>query len=196
MDTFLTESEIKSLLVRERYYRDTNQWEKLRSSYHPDASRTHIDITWFQGDIDGFVAGSRAMATGGTGALHSISPVEVHLNGDKAVTESTGTVAVRFDYEGRSFDSVTGTRFISKLERVSGQWKLLSLEAIYTRDAITPVLPGGGEVVLPVEGRESYKCLSWVLGLRGFKIKQDLPGVDDPASAARVMDEAMAWLSK
>jgi hypothetical protein len=46
MDTFLTESEIKSLLVRERYYRDTNQWEKLRSSYHPDASKTHIDITW------------------------------------------------------------------------------------------------------------------------------------------------------
>jgi hypothetical protein len=46
MDTFITESEIKSLLVRERYYRDTNQWEKLRSSYHPDASRTHIDITW------------------------------------------------------------------------------------------------------------------------------------------------------
>lgn len=46
MDNILIEAEIKSLLVRERYYRDTGQWEKLRASYHPDASKTHIDITW------------------------------------------------------------------------------------------------------------------------------------------------------
>lgn len=40
------ELQIKSLLVRERYYRDTCQWEKLRAAYHPDPSRTHIKITW------------------------------------------------------------------------------------------------------------------------------------------------------
>jgi hypothetical protein len=42
----LTEAEIKSLVVRERYYRDTCQWEKLRNSYHPDPAKTHIEITW------------------------------------------------------------------------------------------------------------------------------------------------------
>lgn len=40
------ESEIKSLLIRERYYRDTAQWEELRRSYHPDAGQTRIDISW------------------------------------------------------------------------------------------------------------------------------------------------------
>lgn len=40
------EIEIKSLLVRERYYRDTCQWEKLRGCYHPDASKTSISISW------------------------------------------------------------------------------------------------------------------------------------------------------
>jgi hypothetical protein len=45
-DEWLTELEIKSLLVRERYYRDTAQWQKLRESYHPDASKTHINISW------------------------------------------------------------------------------------------------------------------------------------------------------
>lgn len=40
------ESEIKSLLTRERYYRDTAQWEELRRCYHPDAGQTKIDISW------------------------------------------------------------------------------------------------------------------------------------------------------
>lgn len=41
-----SESEIRSLLARERYYRDTRQWQRLRESYHPDPSKTMIDISW------------------------------------------------------------------------------------------------------------------------------------------------------
>ena len=45
-EKLLNELEIKSLLIRERYYRDTFQWAKLRQSYHSDASKTHIKISW------------------------------------------------------------------------------------------------------------------------------------------------------
>lgn len=45
-ERLLDEMEIKSLIVRERYYRDTQQWAKLRQSYHSDASKTHIKISW------------------------------------------------------------------------------------------------------------------------------------------------------
>lgn len=38
--------EIRSLIVRERYYRDTGQWSKLRGAYHPDASKTKVRISW------------------------------------------------------------------------------------------------------------------------------------------------------
>jgi hypothetical protein len=38
--------QIKSLHVRERYYRDTSQWQKLRDSFHPDANKTKINISW------------------------------------------------------------------------------------------------------------------------------------------------------
>jgi hypothetical protein len=41
----LTEMEIKSLLTRERFYRDSCQWKKLRESYHPDDSQTYINIS-------------------------------------------------------------------------------------------------------------------------------------------------------
>ena len=47
VDRILAEAEIKSLVVRERYYRDSGQWDKLRNSYHPDASKTSINISWY-----------------------------------------------------------------------------------------------------------------------------------------------------
>ena len=43
----LAEAAIKSLVIRERYCRDSGQWQKLRDCYHPDASKTMIDITWY-----------------------------------------------------------------------------------------------------------------------------------------------------
>jgi hypothetical protein len=45
-DKLLDELEIRNLVVRERFYRDTHQWPKLRQSYHPDATKTHIRISW------------------------------------------------------------------------------------------------------------------------------------------------------
>ncbi|KAI9367264.1 hypothetical protein BJX61DRAFT_321457 [Aspergillus egyptiacus] len=196
-DAILAQSSIKSLLVRERYYRDTCQWQYLRDCYHPDASRTHIEITWYQGDIDGFVRGSEGMATGGTGAVHTICPVEVHLNGDKALSESTGSISIRFPFEGVQYDCVSFTRFISRLQKIDGHWKLLTLEAIYDRDTITPVLRGtSASFPIAAGTRESYKCIAWCLSQKGFKIKEDLPGTDDPASCDKLMKESFDWLRK
>ncbi|GKZ40115.1 hypothetical protein AbraIFM66950_002418 [Aspergillus brasiliensis] len=193
----LAEAQIKSLLVRERYYRDTCQWEQLRACYHPDASKTHIEITWFQGDIDGFVEGSKGMATGGTGAVHTVCPVEVHLHGEKALSESTGSISIRFQHDGSFFDCVSYTRFISRLEFVGGEWRLLTLEAIYDRDLITPVIPQRtAEFHFPKDARESYRCISWVLSQKGFSIKQDLPGIDDQTSCAQLMEASFNWLGK
>jgi hypothetical protein len=136
------------------------------------------------------------MATGGTGAIHTICPVEVHLNANKAVTESTGSISIRFSYNGVQYDCVSFTRFISRLECVHGDWKLLTLEAIYDRDYIMPTVPPSESVNLPLSenGRESYKCISWVLSQKGFDVKQDLPGVDDPSSCTRLIKEHLEWL--
>jgi hypothetical protein len=43
----LAESEIRGVLIRERFYRDSSQWTKMRDCYHPDASLTLIDISWY-----------------------------------------------------------------------------------------------------------------------------------------------------
>ena len=38
--------EIANLLKRERFYRDTAQWDLCRAAFHPDASKTRIDVAW------------------------------------------------------------------------------------------------------------------------------------------------------
>ena len=40
-------SEIARLLKQERFYRDTGRWELCRSAFHPEASKTYINVAWF-----------------------------------------------------------------------------------------------------------------------------------------------------
>ena len=58
------------------------------------------------------------MISGGTDAVHTICPVEIHLNGKKALTESTGSISIRLQHGGQSFESISYNRFISRLEFV------------------------------------------------------------------------------
>ncbi|RVX73374.1 hypothetical protein B0A52_03016 [Exophiala mesophila] len=168
-DTWVAESEIKSLLIRERYYRDTQSWDALRSCYHPDASITNIRISWFSGDVDGFVQGSKAMAKSGTLASHTIQPVEVHIKGSKAVSVSTGSVQIRLILDDIEYDMTSWVIFLSRLSLVSSsrtaQWRLLSLEAVYDRDSIAatkPIVNTSRAIELSPNARPSYKYLEWL----------------------------------
>ena len=140
----LTEAEIRSLLIRERFYRDAGEWQKLRGCYHPDASLTLIDITWYvrceekdipfpihvnesilrrdlaryKGDADGFVRRSEEMAAAGSQAIHTIQPVEIEVNGSKGFAQSVGTIATRFERDGNQYDMVSKCRMLSRLMQV------------------------------------------------------------------------------
>ena len=150
----------------------------------------------FNGDVNGFVAGSEKMAGGGSTSTHSICPVEIHVHGDKALSESTGSIMARFQHGGASYDCTSYARFVSRLQRVDGDWKMLTLEAIYERDTIQPSFPGVPSAP-PLDiktGRESYKCLGWLLSQKGFNVDQGLPGTDLPESVQSFMEEHSQWL--
>ncbi|GAB7333981.1 hypothetical protein MBLNU13_g06085t1 [Cladosporium sp. NU13] len=198
---------IKSLLIRERYYRDSAQWDKLRQSWHPEANTTSLKISWFTGPIDAFVTASQRMLASGTLSTHTIQPAEVEINGNKAIAASTGSVSVRAAVEGVEYEMVSLVRFHSRLvhccpdDSQQGAWKLVSLEAVYDRDYVIPTARSDGAQANPrievaVGARESYKYLEWMLGNRGFAIARDLPGLDDESSVRKVMDEAQEWLWK
>lgn len=136
------------------------------------------------------------MSRGSSSTSHAIQPVEVHFNGNKAVSESTGAIHARFKHEGVSYDCISYGRFISRLERDGDEWKLCTLEVIYDKDALQPVTPGGSAqtIQLDPEARESYKCLHWVLAQNGYAIDRSLPGTDQPGSGEKLMRDSFEWL--
>lgn len=137
------------------------------------------------------------MAKGAASTSHSVCPVEVHLRGDKAVSESTGAIYARFKFDGVEYDITSFGRFVSRLARDGAEWKLCSLEVIYDRDALQPVIPGNAAkaVQLDSKARDSYKCLSWVLAQNGLTIDQELPGTDRPGSGEALMKHCFDWLN-
>ncbi|KAL3442488.1 hypothetical protein BJX65DRAFT_299000 [Aspergillus insuetus] len=205
MEPLLDEVAIKALVTKERYYRDSAQFDALRECYHPDASQTCIDITWYQGDVDGFVAGSREMAArGGGSTIHTITPVDVRINGGKAFCVSVGSIISRFSSGGVDYDLVSHCRFLSRLQKEgdSGNrgWMMLSMEVIYIHDGIIPAIPADIDVQFQAAvdagttTRESYKYLALVLLQRGYRVKDSLPGVDDPQRLEAVMQKNLSWL--
>lgn len=136
------------------------------------------------------------MATGGTAAIHSICPVKVHIKGERVISESTGSISIRFPYKEAEYDCVSFTRFVFRLERVNDEWKLLTLDGVYDRDTITlHYLISAVDAPIP-EGRESYKCISWVLAQKGFKITQNLPGTDTPGACTKLTKEVFTGLNE
>ncbi|KAL3483971.1 hypothetical protein BJX62DRAFT_230629 [Aspergillus germanicus] len=193
----IDEADIRFLIGRERYFRDTRRWKELRAAYHPDASRTYVHISWYKGDIDGFVAGSERLDTSSVSIIHKISPAITAFNGDKALCESVGDITARFTASnGYEYDLISTARFISRLEKLESKWYMLSLEVIYIRDIIYPVgvSPTPDYSSIRDWPRKSYQFVAWHLKDRGVEPASDLPGEDDPASEREVLDRNHEWL--
>lgn len=47
-------AEIANLLKRERFYRDTAQWDLCRAVFHPNTPITYINVAWFVLSISPF----------------------------------------------------------------------------------------------------------------------------------------------
>jgi len=112
--------------------------------------------------------------------------------------ESYGEIIGRAMLDGIDYDMRSSGTFIVKLIRLSGEWKIVSLECVYDKDNLVPIqaqksLPGGPlEIDFP---RESYKGLAYVLQkLGGYRIDENLPGFDRPEKALELLEKSRNWV--
>lgn len=136
------------------------------------------------------------MAEKGVRGIHNISPVLVHFQGDKAVSESVGSILTPFDVDGASYELSACLTFVSRLQNTDRGWRLLTFEAIYDYDKITSVVPWETSRldVSADDARKSYRCMSWLLSARGYQISQTLPGRDRPDLVDEFMKAHLEWL--
>lgn len=142
-------------------------------------------------------------ATPNTTSHHVIHPIEALINGDRALCVSTADLTVRAIIEGVEVDITSFVRFINRVVRtvVPGghkEWRILTFQPTYVSDDINMTGIGADSKKLIVEvdeeARPTYKYIEWVLSQRGLQVGRDLPGVDIPETAEKVVKDAEAWL--
>ncbi|MDB4987930.1 MAG: hypothetical protein JWN04_3108 [Myxococcaceae bacterium] len=182
--------DIARLVQEERHWRDLGQWDRMRQAYVDHAS---IRVTWFHGEIDAFIAGSKQLR--GAQSKHRLSPTIVSVKGDRALAESSAAIELRFPVEGVLADITSSCRLLSRVLRTPQGWRLVSLDAIYEKDFIAPVLPGE-RLTMDTDRlsslRPSYRFLAYV---SGRPIPDDLPGDDRPELTKALYSEAERWLA-
>ncbi|GIC93047.1 uncharacterized protein Aud_009526 [Aspergillus udagawae] len=210
--------EIANLLKRERYYRDTGQWCLCRAAFHPDPSRTHINVAWYAGQVEEFVHQSAKIHQGKVNIIHSsFDPVDIRVKGRRATSEAFCMITSSISLHGVDYELSSYIRLASRLEKYPGeadknsnagpgsdQWRMLSLEAIYVRDRLVRAFPDlGGDAPAPcslaeqaeVEGYpRSYRNMALVMLKRGLSPRPDLPNEDDQESVRRVLRRNQEFL--
>jgi hypothetical protein len=118
--------------------------------------------------------------------------------GDRALCEAYGTINTRTMLNETEYDLSSSATFLFRLVRVvEGEctdWKIVSLECVYDKDNLVPVINPPKEHLVIEYPRESYKCLATVLEKSGkYEVDAELPGWDRPAEAQAVLLAARNW---
>jgi SnoaL-like domain len=185
---------IADLVRMERFHRDRRRWDELADDYVEDS---RVKTTWFEGTGREFADASRDMAQRGRESIHLITPTEIRINGDRALSESHAQIHNRSVVHDVEVDMVQYCRFFSRVVRTPAGWRLASFDGIYHKDVIAPVVPGER---LPIDWermrglRPSYRVWAYMISLRGYEIGQDELGDDRPDLLEPFYAAAERWL--
>ncbi len=185
---------ISQLILRERESRDLGLWERMLDCFHPDSI---VRISWFNGSGPDFVKGSIDMAKRGMLAKHRLSPVHVTLHGDKAMASLPSIIEIPTLIDGIELILSAYGRFLYRVEKRAGKWRIFSFECVYVRDEFTPAILGQTVNIDPEEMkafRASYRNLSYSLSKSGYEVNHDLPGEDKPETVEKLLMEINQWM--
>lgn len=128
-----------------------------------------LTVICVKGGPDGFVNGSiktteRAKASPGVPPAHQLGPPAVWLSPDQSkatilMGAVIGSRQMVTDSRNNSVlvDMSSNTRLVYTTRKEDDVWKIMSLDCIYSKDAMTPAIPGQSFVIDPADVRE-FRC--------------------------------------
>ena len=185
--------QIRDLLENWVVWRDSGDWERLRSLWHPNG---RMVATWTEGTGDAFVAICRAGWANGVTVTHRLGGSSIELNGTRALAQTRVTISQRAPVEGVPCDVTCIGRFYDFLERRDGGWGLVLRQSIYELDRLDPVTPGTVPVLdaalldrFPI----GYRHLAYLQTRIGYDVTPNLAGLRGPEVAA-LYERGASWL--
>jgi len=120
------------------FARDQGRWDDLAAIFHPGGE---IAVSWFRGPYPEFVAHCRNNYGRGSEAKHLLWPARVARNGARATAETNVAILVRQTIDGVAVDLTSYSRFLDRLERRDGAWRIVERATLYEKDRLDPVEP-------------------------------------------------------
>ena len=180
------------LIVSWGLYRDQRRWPELLTTFHPDGE---IAVSWFRGAFMQFVEHCKR----GGPSKHLIMPPLLRVNGDRATAETTIVILVRQNIEGLAVDMTSRARFLDRLERRGGGWKILERAAVYEQDRLDPVAPSEAFARMMQQAQvaqypEPYRYMALRLAAAGRPLAEPVHYDGAPHTQALAVGYA-AWLA-
>ena len=186
------------LLVRElienwAIWRDAMMWDRFRTVWHPEGQ---MWATWFQGPYEEFIRVTREGYARGVRIVHLLGGSSIDIKGKRAIAQTRVTISQRAPVEGVLCDVVCTGRFYDFLEKRKGRWGLVLRRLFYEQDRLDPVDPAATLKLDPAlldRFPIGYRHLAYLQTRIGYKVKEDLPGLDGPEADA-LYARGAAWL--
>ena len=149
----IARAEITDVLTRYVRGADRNDWELVRSCYHPDATDDH---GLYSGDVEGLMTFLTTLAATLRSTSHQLGPPLIEVDGEIARVE---TYCLGW-YERTVKDGATrsiaqGLRYLDKLECRAGRWAIIKRVVVLDWEKVFPA------------AEPSTPASSWQRGARG-----------------------------
>ena len=185
---------IRRLLENWAAWRDSGDWERLRTVWHSGGT---MQATWFFGTGDEFVKASQGAWERGVEVLHTLHGMSIDISGNRAVAQTKMSIHQRANVDGVVCDCVCTGRFYDLIEKRDARWAIVKRQPIYEKDRLDPVntseklsLDQEKLAALPA----GYRHLAYLQQKIGLDVKLDLAGTKGPAVEA-LYAEGKQWLA-
>ena len=138
LDEALAEAAIRDVQIRYCRAVDRMDFDLLRSCFHPDAV---AEYGFFKGGVEAFVEMAVRELAAYTGTVHFTGNQLVEVDGDVAWAEhyTTATHRCPADETGPLRDYVAIVRYVDRLERRDGDWRIARRVLILDHSRTDPV---------------------------------------------------------
>ena len=176
--------------------RDQGLWAELARTFTEDGT---ISVSWFAGPHADFIERCRVTHKAlSPRSKHLIGMPVVDIEADRAIAETSIQILGRANLEGIAVDNTSYARFVDRLLRTGGGWRIGSRIAIYEKDRLDPVVPSADfdrfmQETDFSELPEAYRYLGYRLLQGGRQLRPDII-VDGSPEADRLLADAGMWL--
>lgn len=178
--TTLDKIEIRDVIECWAIWRDTGQWDKLATTWHPGGI---MNATWFQGPFEQFIDNAAKAWARGNMSSHLLGGTAIELAGTRAIAQTRLTIAARETVDGVLCDMFSIGRFYDFFERRDGRWAIVERQPTYEKDRCDPVIPGTRpkfDEGLLEQFPPGYRFLGYAQTRNGRNVARNLPGLRGP----------------